>query len=186
MRIFVLIASTLLLVSCASTTRYAATSDSTARVRLVAQGVGNGYFAIPLELKCSAKLSNPLDDGDQLIAGIHGVPTYSPKIGSKRVIGMPGATDHPEWTFVELNMDASRDTYLRTAAVIQGHFLTPYEIGSCSFLTSITFEPNKDYEILFSFERKFCAVSFYELQSLNKEIVRREVKPTTGPKSCKS
>lgn len=185
MKFWIPAAVAICIASCASTTQYAATTGSTARVRLVAQGAGNGYFAVPQQLKCSSKFGNPLDDGDQLIAALHGKTTSLPKFGKQRILGMPGASAHPEWTFAELDMDAGRETFLRTTFVLRAAGLNPYDFGMCNSLTSVKFEAGKDYEVVFSANHTGCSVSFFELRLSGQSITREPIQPTSGPKGCK-
>lgn len=170
--------------SCATTSLYAPTSTSTARVRLVAQGAGNAYFAVPLQLKCSSKFGNPLDDGDQLLAVVHGQTTAAPKFGSQRVMGMPGAEAHPAWTYIELSMDAARETKVRTTFVLAAG-AGPYDVSMCNSLSSVRFEQGKDYEVVFSAQRGSCSVRYFELRGVNAgPVSRTPVQPVSAQTGC--
>lgn len=173
----------LLFSSCASVTPYAPTSDATARVRLVAQGPGNAYFAVAKEMKCGRKFGNALGDGDQMIEAVGGQPNNWPKFGSPRVLGIPGAKIHPDWTYVEVKMDANRDTVLHTSFVLASG-ANPYDVGICDSVTSVRLETGRDYEVIFAAGRQSCMVSVAEVRQAGGQVLREPVQPTSGPQAC--
>ena len=179
-----LLSSLLLLASCASTTPYAPTSAQTARVRLVAQGPGNAYFAVAKELKCNRSFGNALSDGDQLLAVVGGTANNNPKFGSPVVLGMPGAKSHPDWTYVEVTMDARRNTHLHTSFVLQTG-LDPRDVGICNSVTSVDLDSGRDHEIVFSARQQTCTVAVFQLRERGAEVLREPVVPAAGPLACR-
>jgi len=171
------------LTSCASVTPYAPASDTTARVRLVAQGGGNAYFAVARELKCNRKFGNALGDGDQLISVVGGVTNNFPKFGSPVVLGMPGAKSHPEWTYVEVKLDAERAFNLRTSFVLQNG-LNPADVRTCDSVSTLQLERGADYEVVFSANPKACTVAVAKLREEAGQVARQPLQPVAGPQSC--
>lgn len=174
------------LTSCASTTPYTTTTGSTARVRLVAQGAGNAYFAVPPALKCSTKFGgDPFDDGDRRLAVLHGKKSGFPSVRSPILLGMPGAERYPEWTYLELQMDADRDTLLRTTFITQVAGSNPYDVNTCNSLSTIRFDAGKDYEVVFSAAAGGCSLALYQLVGSGASVNRIPVQPVSGPQGCR-
>lgn len=175
--------ATLMLTACASVSTYAPTTTDTARVRFVAQGVGNIYFAVPRQPTCSKTFGSVLDDGDKLIAVLQGTTTPGPKFGSMPVIGMPDGQRHPDWTYLETKVDANQDLLFRTTLVSSNG--SPYDVGMCNAVLGVRLAPGKDYELVMSGRGPQCSVAVFELApAAGGSVSRVPVTPFLGPRGC--
>jgi hypothetical protein len=168
---------------CATTSRYAAHTPSTARVRIVTEAPGNTYFLVTREEECSTKFQNVVNDGDEILTVLNGSPISVLAVGSPKLLGIPGKEAHPEFTYFELAVDATAPVHIRTTNVYK-RSLSPYDIGRYSVVGTLKLEAGGDYELIEDASAG-CRLSLVRLTTDSSgKVARHPSQFLNGPRAC--